>query len=165
MIFFNEQNILSARFIDNQKKDIEVLYKGPNDSIITHIVGVDSEQEDFIELLKIFTIDEIENNTKKWIQDQNEAFLEFNKRLIESGKISVDATFTNGDVYYKKDIVETLFFFDETKESHKERLFEFKLHLFDLEKIQNASDEIKDSIRQSKSPIDLILIVKNVVDN
>ena len=64
--YFTNENYISARYIDNDKKHVEILYKD-GDKTLSHIIEHNTKHPDWKELMQITSIDELHNN----IQDFN----------------------------------------------------------------------------------------------
>lgn len=79
MAIFNEK-IVSTKFIDPPNNTIiEVLYQ-EGDSVVPYILEVDFTKEDFNDLLKEVTLDEIEKTTKDLLKVESAAF----EKIIET---------------------------------------------------------------------------------
>jgi hypothetical protein len=74
-----KENLISALFIDNERKNIECLIKD-NTQIISHIVAYDEKHPDFIDLMKVVSVDKIHNDTQRHIKLQSE----LNKKMYMS---------------------------------------------------------------------------------
>lgn len=72
MAIFNDK-IVSAQFINPEKTLVEILYK-EDDNVVPYVLEVDFTQEDFQDLLKELTLDEIEENTKAALQQESKFF-------------------------------------------------------------------------------------------
>ena len=72
MAIFNDK-IVSAQFINSEKTLIEILYK-EDGNVVPYVLEVDFTQEDFQDLLKELTLDEIEENTKSVLEQENKFF-------------------------------------------------------------------------------------------
>ena len=78
----NQKNYINAYFIDNERKNIEVLLKGDDGtSAYTHILEYDPEHPDCKELLEVSSLDEIHENT--WNKKKDEV------KLFEDGIIRI----------------------------------------------------------------------------
>ena len=83
---FNKENFISARFINDLRTDIEVLFVGPTGTTAAY-VQVDTSQEDLRNLLKIVSIDELNVATARWIEQQREIIFNFHKKIIEKNNV------------------------------------------------------------------------------
>ena len=72
MAIFNDK-IVSAQFINPEKTLIEILYK-ENDKVIPYVLEVDFTQDNFQDLLKELTLDEIEENSKLALEQESKFF-------------------------------------------------------------------------------------------
>ena len=67
------ENYITARYTDNAKKIVEILYK-EGDKVIPHIIEHDTEHPDWIELMSITNLDEIHLNTHNYIKQSQKDF-------------------------------------------------------------------------------------------
>ena len=74
-----KENLVSALFIDNERKNIECLIKN-NNQVISHIVAYDEKHPDFIDLMKVVPIEKIHNDTQRHIKTLSE----LNKKVYMS---------------------------------------------------------------------------------
>ena len=151
----NQKNYINAYFIDNERKNIEVLLKGDDGtSAYTHILEYDPEHPDCKELLEISSLDEIHENT--WNKKKDEV------KIFEDGIIKIaEKTGLIKKILKisQKAEAETFFgalfdFLLTDKKEHIDRLFNFKLHLFEQDVIKKSKDEeAKSNIRKAKTPL------------
>jgi hypothetical protein len=151
MVFFNKDNFISARFVNDRKMDIEVLFEGPT-GISACFVEVDTSQEDFKELLKIVSLDQISENTSKWIKEQQQLVINLHKKIIDSGyRDSQNASVSNSIK-----VSELLLSFDTQNIKHKEALVEAKLEVLDS---GSFTTEQKKQIKNAKSILELAKLI------
>lgn len=158
MVPFNYENFIDAYFLNPERSDVKVLYKDV-DKTISHIIQVDSDSEEFIKLLEIVSIDDIIKNTDEYNNGQQKAIQNFYLSLLDSGKVNVVNTVVDEENFVEK-IVDFILRYDGTNEKQVEDFFKLKLEVFDLETVQNLPSEIKESLRQSNSPLELFTILK-----
>ena len=94
MAIFNDK-IVSAQFINPEKTLVEILYK-EGDNVVPYVLEVDFTQEDFQDLLKELTLDEIEENTKVVLEQEGKFFEDvINKRVDEIATAEIDKRWAN----------------------------------------------------------------------
>lgn len=148
MIFFNKENFVSARFVNERKTDIEVLFKNDLDEITATFVQADVDQEEFVQLLNIITVDEIQNTTNRWLRQQREAILNFHKTMFDNEIKKLESAAAP-----KSNLSEVIFNFNAKDKEHKDALTALKLEALDLEGLSQTK---KKKIRDSKSIVDLV---------
>lgn len=151
MAIFNDK-IVSGQFINSEKTLIEILYK-EGDEIIPYVLEVDFTQEDFQDLLKELTLDEIETQT------QNNMIVEknfFEKVINEeiTRRISTNSTKKVAfDDISAKDFFELL----NSKNEDNDFIFNTKILILDNSKDNMSKDkEFKMKIRKSKTLMELL---------
>lgn len=133
MAIFNDK-IVSAQFINPEKTLIEILYK-ENDKVIPYVLEVDFTQEDFQDLLKELTLDEIEENTKVVLEQEGKFFQDvINNKVDEIATAEIDKRWANELIKIEKAYAEV----DNTLKQEYEKIKN------EYEKINNiASEEIQ----------------------
>jgi hypothetical protein len=151
----NQKNYINAYFIDNERKNIEVLLKGDDGtSAYTHILEYDPEHPDCKELLEISSLDEIHENTWNKKKDEVKIFEDGIIKIAEKTGI-IKKLLKISKRAEAEDFFGALFDFLLTdKKEHIDRLFNFKLHLFEQDVIKKSKDEeAKSNIRKAKTPL------------
>ena len=69
----SKENYIIAYFIDNARKNIEILLKGDK-KVYSHIMEYDTKHPDCQELLKVCTLDQLHENTHTRLQEQKREF-------------------------------------------------------------------------------------------
>lgn len=159
---FYKDNIVSARYTNDKRDTIEVVYGDEQQNKIPMYVPVDANQPLFQELLKYIDLDSIEENTQKWIEGQRNNIISLHKALIEKGIAKPPAAQEEDPVPV---LASFLFNYDTKNEEHVEALFRLKLEAFDIPVIDGADVATKDSIRQAPTPLDLAVIIKGALDS
>ena len=156
-----KENYISASFIDNDRKNIEVLIKDiENDKVISHVIEYNTEHPSCQELLKIITLDQLHENTYNKIKDQRKSFEDMAMRIAKKDGLVFDEVKLNTKFY--PTLVKAIFE-DGKNEDH---LFALKLALFELEKIRNSKDnEKKKKLRQSKDKIEVLRIAFDLMSD
>ena len=147
-----KDNFLNAYFIDNERKNIEVLTTTEDKkSVINTIIPFDVKHSSFITLTKFISVDEIHESTYNKKKKEKEIFeqkiMEIAKRdglLLNKEKIGTD---------HYPDIIKSLFEDIENEDD----LFVLKLAFFETDKVMNSkNNEVKNKLRKSKNKIEVI---------
>lgn len=146
--------IVSAKFINNLNSVIEILYT-EGDSIITHIVDVDYNNQDFKDLLDEYTLEKIELETKEIRQQEIAAF----NAIIEA---RVNQKLQNGE-NEKQFTFKDFFAFIQDNSADTDLIFEFKVAILEDEQVVAIKDkELKAKIRKSKNFYELLSIYGDI---
>ena len=151
---------LTAHFSNNDRTIVESYWTTP-DGKETRVEYIEAKEGDpnWENLLTHMDIDTLHEATYKQIRAQNEAF---ENDVIKIGKergLVYDLTDNNAGVY--KMIAHALFQ-DFNEEKDKERLFLFKLELFELDLVKKSKNRnLKSKLRKSKT---LLEAVKSAVE-
>ena len=149
-----KENYITASFIDNERKNIEVLLRDEkNEKVISHIVEYDEKYPVCQELLKIITLDDLHENTYQKKKKEKKAVEEMVVKIAKRDGLVFDEH--RLDTKFYPTIVKAMF--EETE--NEDHLFALKLALFELEKIRNSKDnEGKKKLRQSKNKIEVLKV-------
>ena len=152
-------SFVNAHFIDNERKTVQAYWIDDNNqNIIETIIEVREGDYQWKQLLEHITINQLHENTYKYIQDS--------QKIIKDQ--IVDIAKENGWVYEintensraaVKALLESVFKpFDP--EADKEDLFFLKLEVFDLEFVRNIKDrKLKAEIRKAETPAKVLELV------
>ena len=155
---FTKDNFYTAYFIDNNRENIEVLIKKEdfrpgNLSVMSIVIPFNEENDQYKKLLEMCSLDQLHENTweKKKIE-REDYVLQVKKIAEEEGLIKQIVENVDSDFF--------ILMFDfllSNKQEHIDRLFNFKIHLFEQDIVKNCKDEdIKSSIRKAKTPIEAL---------
>lgn len=151
---FLKDNLISFYFIDNERKNIELVVRAEDQkSVFTEIIPFDENNEQYKILLKVISLDDIHESTYEKIKEERKLYEDEIKRIaVKEGLVeriidSVDTGF-----------FELLFdFLQSDKKEHIDRLFNFKIYIFEQEIVRNSKNEkIKTAIRKSKTPLEAL---------
>ena len=145
-------DFLTAHFCNNEKTTVEVYWTAEQGEVrVTYIEAKEGDPQ-WEELMTYVTIDELHENTYKHIREQNEAF---EKQVIDIAKergLIIDVDDVNTDSYK---IATNYIFQSFDEEEDKEKLFIYKLQLFEVDQIKNSQDsEAKKKLRNAKSIVE-----------
>tara|TARA_Y100000296_G_C5089580_1_gene214158 strand:+ start:43 stop:528 length:486 start_codon:yes stop_codon:yes gene_type:complete len=149
-----KENYITASFIDNERKNIEVIVRDDeNKKLIPHIIQYDTNHPSCQELLKIITLDDLHENTHNKVNEQKKDFEEMVMRVAKKKGIIVDPEMVKVTPKLFKTLVQTIFK-DSENEDH---LFALKLALFEVVEIRDSkNNELKKELRQGKNKIEVL---------
>ena len=153
---FNEENFITANFIDNERKTIEVLLKSDDGTAVNpYILEYDVDNSICQELLKLCSLDQLHENTYSKKQEERKVFVNQVKTIAQKeGLIKHIIEEVN-----PKFIELMMDFLLSNKKEHIDRLFNFKIHLFEQDIVKNCKDQsLKSAIRKSKTPLEALKI-------
>ena len=147
-----KENYITASFIDGERKNIEILLRDGT-KVISHIVEYDEKYPVCQELLKVITIDELHENTWEKKKVEKKDFESMVKRVAQKEGL-IKRIIENVD----SDFFKLLFdFLLSSKQEHIDRLFNFKIYLFENDIVKNYKDENKKTaIRKAKTPLEAL---------
>jgi hypothetical protein len=155
---------LTAHFSNNERTIVESYWITP-DGKETRVEYIEAKPEEtaWKKLLTHIDIDSLHEATYKHIKAQNEAFEDNVIELAKSRGMIYDVDEMSGDVH--KIIAQSLFApFDETQD--KEKLFLYKLQLFEVEAIRKCTDsQKKRELRQAKTILEATKIAIDIVES
>ena len=155
---------LTAHFSDNERTNVEVYWVTP-DGLETRVENIEAKTGDpnWEDLLTHISLEKLHEATYKHMQDNDLAFKEDVIRIAKERGLIHDLTNLN-DVETMKLIVEFIFGpFDPEKD--KEKLFMFKLKLFEVDKIKKSSNrELKAKMRKAENLVDAIKAAIEILD-
>ena len=162
-----KDNYISANFIDNERKNIEVLLRNDDGKTVNpHIIEYDIKHPQCQELLKIVSIDDLHKNTYRKNEEEKKGFEEMVMRIAKRDGLVFDEI--KLDTKFYPAIVKAIFEEKETldelgalkslkKNEAEDHLFALKLALFEIEKIRDSKDsELKKKLRQAKTKIEAL---------
>jgi hypothetical protein len=153
----NSMKFVSAYFKDNDRKHVLSYWEDPESpgDLVEIVIEADDTDSEWKELLTHIALDEIHTNTWNYIKDSEQALKD---QVIDIAKdngwlINMD---DGGTSDFHKILVDMIFDpYDE--EIHKEKLFFFKLQLFEKDFMKNSKDkEGKKKVRRAATPLDAL---------
>ena len=147
-IFSNK--IIEASFTNKDQNQIEILYK-EDDKIYPYHIQVNHNHPDFQDLIKEYSLEKIQEITRQKIESRIREVERANIKDLDRIKTEIFDKANNFTNWY-----DFLFHFDEKDSSHMNFLFELKLKLFDEKKVKEMSEDKKNLIRDSLSPLEII---------
>ena len=154
-----KENLIGAYFIDDDRKNIEVLTTSEDKKqVIPFILPFDENNPSFKELTSIITVDDLHENTYQKKKAEQKIF---EQKVIEIAKkdgLMLDDTRIDSNSYNK--LVKAVF----EQGENEDQLFALKIALFELPSIRDSKDEeLKKKLRQTKNKIDKLKIAFDIV--
>ena len=151
----SEANYITAHFIDNERKNIEVILKDEEETkVYPYILEYNPDNPICKELLKVCSLDELHENTWEKKKVERKDFESMVKRVAQKDGLlkkiieSVDSEF----------MTLMMDFLLSGKQEHIDRLFNFKIFLFEQDIVKHAEENKKTAIRKSKTPLEALKI-------
>ena len=163
-----KENFKSARYSDNDRTTIEILFKSENDKdgeLTPYVIEHDESHPDFQDLMKVTSVQDIHSYTDEWCNQQRKVFREElidiakKEGIIKGGKvkeieIEVEASL---ETMFKKIFVDTI---DYNNDQIKEDMFKVKLMSFELPHVKQSDNrELKTKLRKCETFKDLVSVV------
>ena len=153
------RGIIEALFIDEAATAVRIAHYNqdlghPDRELIQDVVQVDPESPMFQDLMKLTTLEEIDEDTIEHTKNSiNEwkQFEAFQKSMTEEPSIEVPIEVDESDWRLDK-LLDTV-----TTNFTKEDLFALKLQVFETEVVKNSKDrETRSLIRKAKTPLEVL---------
>ena len=154
-----KENYIGAYFIDNERKNIEILTTSPDKkSVQPTIIPYIEDHNTFKELMKVITIDDLHENTYNKIKKEKQIFENQVMSIAKRDGLIFDEK--KLDTKFYPSLVKAIFN-DDKNEDH---LFALKLALFEVEKITNSENtELKSAIRKAKTKPEVLLNALKII--
>lgn len=151
---------IKAHFGNNERTVVKAYYADDEGNQIPYVISAEDGNPQWKKLLEHITIDELHNATHEYIKQSHEIF---EQQVIDIAK-------RDGLIYDLNDIDSQLYevlakcLFKEYQHSKdKEKLFMFKLQLFELDFIKECTDNnLKRDLRKAANFIDATQIAINI---
>jgi hypothetical protein len=153
-----KDNFLKAYFIDNERKNIEILTTSEDKkTVLPTIIPFDEKHPSFVALSKYISIDQLHEETHNKKKKEREIF---EQKVIEiakrDGLISDNSKI---DSSFFPNLVKAVF----ENEDNEDHLFALKLALFETDKVMNSkNNEEKSKLRKSKNKLEVIQSALNL---
>ena len=153
-----KDNFITAAFIDNEKKNIEILTTSEDKKkVIPTIIPFEEDNHMFKALMTVINIDKLHELTHEKKKEERQLFEdEVLKLAKEDGLIGKEL---NKEDYFSEII--NLITKDQENVDH---LFALKLAVFEVEEIRDSQNtELKVSIRKSKTKAEILLNTLKII--
>ena len=173
MAFHWEEGLEYARYIDEDRQNIEVMHVIEDDESIhgrtakLHVLPVDENDDQFKALLEHYTMDDIMEMTYSYNKNAEKAFEEQVMAIAQKGgmlaTIDVDIV---ADEYVNK-FIDVMFVNNELADKElKELLFKTKLRLFELDIVKNSKNrELKGQLRKSTTLLEIFKCMHDITED
>lgn len=151
-----KDTFITASFIDNERKNIEILLKDDEETkVYPYILEYNPDNPICKELLEICSLDQLHENTYQKKKDERKDFESMIKRVAQKEGL-IKRIIENVDSEFMTLMMDFLL---SNKKEHIDRLFNFKIFLFEKDIVKNCKDESKKTaIRKSKTPLEALKI-------
>ena len=173
MAFHWEEGIEYARYIDEDRQNIEVMYIVSDDESVhgrvamLHILPVDENDDQFKALMEHYTYDELMEMTYAYNKNAEKAFEEQVLAIAEkSGILSTLDIDVVSEEYVNK-FIDVIFLQSDIGEKElKELLFKTKLRLFEIDIVKNSTNrQLKGQLRKSKSLAEVFKCMYEIIED
>ena len=155
MSLITKDTFVSAHFIDQDRKNLEVLlnmdHTGEKE-LTPLVIEADETQADFTALMELTTMDTIHEETWSVKKAESEAFIATAKAVLaDSGVLDQEVQLSKTKLF--PTLVENIF----TNMENEDHLFALKLALFELPEIRESDNvEAKTALRKGTNKIDIL---------
>ena len=155
MIDTTNYEFLTAHFSNNERT-VATVYWGNKDETIEEIVTAEEDNPAWEKLLKHIDIDALHEATYKHIRDQVEAYEDEVIRVAKQRGLIYDINDIDSQLY---EVLAKILFKEYDPKKDKEKLFMFKLQLFELDFVKQCTDnDLKRNLRKAENFIDAISV-------
>tara|TARA_Y100000004_G_scaffold196309_1_gene265912 strand:- start:409 stop:885 length:477 start_codon:yes stop_codon:yes gene_type:complete len=152
---------IKAHFCNDERTLVEALWEKDGKNVVQYIEANDSSKA-WKTLLTHIDIDALHEATYSHIKEQSEAFDETVVRIARNRGMVYDVDDLSTDTYK---ILSHILFKEFNEEEDKEKLFLYKLQLFEVPAIKNSkSSTKKKKLRQAKNMLEATKIAISIVE-
>jgi hypothetical protein len=155
---------LTAHFTNNERTIVESYWTTP-DGKETRVEYIEAKEDDvqWKKLLTHIDIDTLHELTYKNIRESDNAYKDQVIEIAKGRGMVYDIDSINTDIYKA---ITAAIFTPFNPETDKEKLFMFKLQLFELDQIKSNTDGIKKAeLRKSKNIVEALKIAIEIVES
>ena len=155
MSLITKGSYVSANFIDEDRKNIEVLLDLPHTdkkTLTPHVIEADENSKDYKALLKLVTTDQLHEQTWNAKKEESDAFLAIAREVAKDTNI-----FDEEEAFSKVNLFPTIVDNIFTNMTNEDHLFALKLALFELQEIRESKDtKTKTALRKASNKIEVL---------
>ena len=157
-----DHDLLTAHFVNNERTVVQAFWITPDGKETREEYIEAKEGDDHWEnLLKHINIELLHENTYKHIREQNVLFEDQVISIARERQLIYDIDSANTEVYK---IMSSLLFAPFDPEKDKEKLFMYKLQLFEVDQIRDSKNkELKANLRKSKNILEATKVAIEIV--
>ena len=156
-------DFLTAHFCNNERTTVESYWVTP-DGLETRVEYIEAKEGDpnWENLLTHIDIDALHEATYQHIKEQNAVFEESVIKLAKERGLLYDIDELSTDTYK---LLSNMLFKKFNKEEDKEKLFLYKLSLFEVPEIKESKSSVKKKkLRQAKNILEATKIAISIVE-
>jgi len=148
---------ITAYFTNSERTVVESLWANDElGTIRTFELTAEEDNPHWIELLKHITIDELHERTYKFIRERNRDYEEEIIRIAKERGLIYDINDIDSQLY---EVLAKILFKEYDPKKDKEKLFMFKLQIFELDFVKQCTDNVlKRNLRKAENFIDAISV-------
>ena len=162
MIDTNKYEFLTAHFSNNERT-IVTSYWGNADETIEIVINAEEGDPNWTTLLEHIDIDALHEATYKHIRDQVEAYENQVIKIAKERGMIYDINDIDSQLY---EVLAKILFKEYNPKKDKEKLFMFKLQLFELDFVkQCTNNDLKRNLRKAENFIDAISVTIDIKNN
>jgi hypothetical protein len=152
---------ITAYFTNSERTVVESLWENDElGTIRTFELTAEEDNPHWIELLKHITIDELHERTYKFIRERNEDYEVEVIRIAKERGLVYDINEIDSQLY---EVLAKILFKEYDPKKDKEKLFMFKLQLFELDFVKQCKDnDLKRNLRKAENFIDAISVTIDI---
>lgn len=145
-------DFVDAYFTNNERTIVESIWWSTKEEVYrTHLVKAEEENEQWQELLKVVTVDELHDNTYAKMREGRKSFEQVILHIANKDGMDVDDILSDEN----KTIDFIIDWFDGDFDN--EKLFKIKLRLFERDKVMNSKDrKLKANLRKASTLLQVI---------
>ena len=149
-----KEHFVDAYFIDNERQNIEILATNEDKTkVFPTIIPFDENNDMFKSLTSIMNIDDLHENTYNKKKEERKLFIDQIKRIAQKEGL-IKQIVENVDPDFFRIMFDFLL---SDKQEHIDRLFNFKIFIFEQDIVKNSKNEaVKTAIRKSKTPLEAL---------
>jgi hypothetical protein len=155
---------VNAFFTDDKRKTVRSYWSSNGGSeLVEYILEADENDSGWQKLMECVTIDEIHDNTWSYIKDSEDAFKESVVQIAKERGYLVNMDDGGTSDFHK--IVVDLIFDPHDEVVHKEKLFFFKMQLFEREFMKQCTDKaLKKELRKAPSVLEAVKVAIEIFE-
>ena len=156
-----KESYVSANFIDNDRKNIEVLLNlghTKEKELTPLVIEADENNSDYQDLMKLVSEDQLHEQTWNIKKEESEAFMLIAKQIAkDTGLVNQEELLNETKIY--PTIVNTIF----TNMENEDHLFALKLALFGVQEIKESTNTAeKTALRKGTNKIEVLQHAFNI---
>lgn len=153
---------LTAYFANNERTVAKAIYVNDEGNEIPFIVSAEKGNPQWEKILEKVSIDQLHENTYKYIKQSEENYKAEVMSIAKERGLLLDLDGANTDAV--KGLLRLIFEKDEDDKVVKEKLFAFKLALFEFDEIKNSDNrDLKTQLRKAETIIDALSLGIEIV--